>query len=104
MARPAASLIAINTVAAATETSAMRRWGVTAGTVVEAALVILAWMPERAPTEVVYDVVCPHCGKTFEGELLSGGAPRYQGFKCPHCRLFVAYERVEELEREEPGA
>jgi DNA-directed RNA polymerase subunit RPC12/RpoP len=49
-----------------------------------------------------YDVVCPHCGKTFEGELLSGAAPRYQGFKCPHCRLFVAYERADEQDLVEP--
>jgi hypothetical protein len=41
-------------------------------------------------------VVCPHCGKEFEGELLeaaSAGGPR--GFKCPHCRLFVPLERAE---------
>ena len=53
-------------------------------------------MPERPDADAVYEVVCPHCRKTFEAELLSGGAPRYQGFKCPHCRLFVSYERVEE--------
>jgi hypothetical protein len=27
---------------------------------------------------------------------MSGGSDRHQGFKCPHCRLFVAYARVEE--------
>ena len=53
----------------------------------------MASPPDANP---VHDVVCPHCGKAFEAELLSGGAPRYQGFKCPHCRLFVAYDRVEE--------
>jgi transposase-like protein len=40
-----------------------------------------------------YEVVCPHCKKAFRGELI-GGAER-QGFKCPHCRLFVPYERAE---------
>jgi hypothetical protein len=34
---------------------------------------------------------------------MSGRAERYQGFKCPHCRLFVSYERAERelLERSE---
>ena len=49
-----------------------------------------------APT---YEVVCPHCKKPFTAELL-GGDDRRQGFKCPHCRLFVPYERAE---TEEPG-
>jgi DNA-directed RNA polymerase subunit RPC12/RpoP len=43
----------------------------------------------------VYDVTCPHCGKSFREELLTGPAERYNGFKCPHCRLFVPFERVE---------
>jgi phage FluMu protein Com len=46
--------------------------------------------------------VCPHCNKRFEANLLSGGSDRYQGFKCPHCRLFVAYARAEEQDRVEP--
>jgi DNA-directed RNA polymerase subunit RPC12/RpoP len=37
-------------------------------------------------------VVCPHCGKEFEGELLVGASS--SGFKCPHCRLFVPAERA----------
>ena len=60
-------------------------------------------MPERADA-TTYEIVCPHCRKSFEAELLSGGAPRYQGFKCPHCRLFVSYERVEEQKNGEPPA
>jgi transposase-like protein len=40
-----------------------------------------------------FEVKCPHCKKTFRGELL--GANERQGFKCPHCRLFVPYERAE---------
>jgi len=43
----------------------------------------------------VYEVTCPHCGKQFQEELLTGPAARYNGFKCPHCRLFVPFARVE---------
>ena len=53
-------------------------------------------MADLPDSETTYDIVCPHCGKTFEAQPLTGTAPRYQGFKCPHCRLFVAYERAEE--------
>jgi len=43
-----------------------------------------------------YEVVCPHCRKTFEAELLSSsGTAGPRGFKCPHCRLFVPYERAD---------
>jgi hypothetical protein len=52
----------------------------------------------------VHEIVCPHCGKTIEAELLNGGADRYRGFKCPHCRLFIAAERAEEPEEEERKA
>jgi DNA-directed RNA polymerase subunit RPC12/RpoP len=38
-------------------------------------------------------VVCPHCKKPFDGELLAEGSRR-EGFKCPHCRLFVPAERA----------
>jgi DNA-directed RNA polymerase subunit RPC12/RpoP len=45
--------------------------------------------------QATYQVVCPHCGKTFEGELMTAArAPRARGFKCPHCRLFVPFERA----------
>jgi phage FluMu protein Com len=37
----------------------------------------------------LFEVKCPHCHKLFTGELLGGGAARYRGFKCPHCKLFV---------------
>ncbi|MGB2951957.1 MAG: hypothetical protein WBB74_01040 [Gaiellaceae bacterium] len=43
-----------------------------------------------------HEIVCPHCKKPFEGELLEGSAGRHRGFKCPHCRLFVPAERVDE--------
>jgi phage FluMu protein Com len=41
-----------------------------------------------------HEVTCPHCKKTFEAPLLEGSAQRYNGFKCPHCRLFVPLERA----------
>ena len=41
-----------------------------------------------------YEVVCPHCKKSFRGELMGDDEQR-RGFKCPHCRLFVPYERAE---------
>ena len=52
--------------------------------------------------DVAYEVVCPHCKKQFEARLLSGGAARYQGFKCPHCRLFISYDRADEQDRVAP--
>jgi DNA-directed RNA polymerase subunit RPC12/RpoP len=39
------------------------------------------------------EILCPHCKKTFVGELLAEGS-RHEGFKCPHCRLFVPVERA----------
>ena len=44
---------------------------------------------------------CPHCKKPFEAELLTGGSARHAGFKCPHCRLFVAYDRGQVDDTEE---
>jgi DNA-directed RNA polymerase subunit RPC12/RpoP len=49
-----------------------------------------------------FTVTCPHCKKQFEGELIEGGADRYRGFKCPHCKLFVPYERADEVESASP--
>ena len=52
-----------------------------------------------------YHVVCPHCSKEFDAELLaSESAPGPRGFKCPHCRLFVPIDRAETTQREEPAA
>ena len=39
------------------------------------------------------EIVCPHCKKSFAGELLAEGS-RHEGFKCPHCRLFVPAGRA----------
>lgn len=49
-----------------------------------------------------YEVSCPHCRKTFKADLMSGAAERYRGFKCPHCKLFVPYERADEQDLVEP--
>jgi predicted RNA-binding Zn-ribbon protein involved in translation (DUF1610 family) len=49
---------------------------------------------DASAQSTVYDVNCPHCGKDFREEPLTGPAERYTGFKCPHCRLFVPFERA----------
>jgi transposase-like protein len=48
--------------------------------------------------EDVFDVECPHCHRSFRAELLGTRSPRQAGFKCPHCKLFVAYERTSETD------
>jgi DNA-directed RNA polymerase subunit RPC12/RpoP len=51
----------------------------------------------EAAAQSFQPVVCPHCGKGFEAELLVGSsAPTARGFKCPHCRLFVPAERAKD--------
>jgi DNA-directed RNA polymerase subunit RPC12/RpoP len=56
--------------------------------------VILVAKPAAQPPQ---RVVCPHCGKEFEAELLvASGSPESRGYKCPHCRLFVPEERAKE--------
>jgi hypothetical protein len=52
--------------------------------------------------ESTFEVECPHCGKTFAAELMAGSAPRYAGFKCSHCKLFVPYERADEQDLLKP--
>jgi transposase-like protein len=44
---------------------------------------------------VTYEVVCPHCKRPFEAEPITGPQEQAQGFKCPHCRLFVALDRAD---------
>ena len=53
-----------------------------------------------------YEVVCPHCSKKFEADLLvaTSASPGARGFKCPHCRLFVPFDRATTHQREEPAA
>jgi hypothetical protein len=50
-----------------------------------------------------FEVSCPHCRKAFEAELIEGAALRYEGFKCPHCKLFVPYERADEKDLLKPS-
>lgn len=56
-------------------------------------------VPEQAAPHGTYTVTCPHCSRPFEADVLEGRAARYNGFKCPHCKLFVPFERVEEEAR-----
>jgi tRNA(Ile2) C34 agmatinyltransferase TiaS len=42
-----------------------------------------------------FTVTCPHCHKPFDPPSVQGKG-RIRGFKCPHCRLFVPYDRVAE--------
>src|ERR671933_1294966 len=58
----------------------------------------LGRVAEAPSSESVYEVECPHCRKQFKAVLLDGAAARYQGFKCPHCKLFVPFERADEQE------
>jgi DNA-directed RNA polymerase subunit RPC12/RpoP len=51
-------------------------------------------MAEERPAEQTETIVCPHCKKTFQADLMAGSAERYRGFKCPHCRLFVPAARI----------
>jgi len=53
----------------------------------------------------VQRVVCPHCRKEFEPELLASSASAHapEGFKCPHCRLFVPADRAVPV-ADEPAA
>jgi hypothetical protein len=53
-------------------------------------------------TASAFEVECPHCHKSFTAEAMEGAAPRYRGFKCPHCKLFVPYARAEEQDLLEP--
>jgi len=46
--------------------------------------------------EQPFEIVCPHCKKTFSATLIEGSAERYRGFKCPHCRLFVPAARTDD--------
>jgi DNA-directed RNA polymerase subunit RPC12/RpoP len=45
--------------------------------------------------DATVEIKCPHCKKSFRGNLLDGSAERYRGFKCPHCRLFVPAARTD---------
>jgi transposase-like protein len=50
---------------------------------------------DEARTEhAAHELVCPHCKRPFEAEPITGPQAQPQGFKCPHCRLFVALDRA----------
>jgi hypothetical protein len=55
-------------------------------------------MADAPRSEATYEVTCPHCHRAFKAELIAGSSARHRGFKCPHCRLFVPLERVNEQE------
>ncbi len=57
-------------------------------------------MAEGAQNEL-FDVECPHCHRNFRAELL-GGKSAQSGFKCPHCRLFVSYDRAVDPKSQTP--
>ena len=46
-------------------------------------------------TQTHFTIECPHCHKPFEADAVQGRG-RIRGFKCPHCRLFVPFDRVSE--------
>jgi transposase-like protein len=46
------------------------------------------------PEATADEIVCPHCKRAFQPQELIGTGDERQGFKCPHCRLFVALERA----------
>jgi len=55
-------------------------------------------MSEGAPEEELFDVECPHCKRRFQAKLVAPRSARHAGFKCPHCKLFVAFERAADAE------
>jgi DNA-directed RNA polymerase subunit RPC12/RpoP len=42
-----------------------------------------------------HEMTCVHCRKPFRAEVLSPQSDQ-AGVKCPHCKLFMPLERVEE--------
>jgi len=60
-------------------------------------------MAGRPQSGQQFDVVCPHCRKPFTATLMAGPAARHHGFKCPHCKLFVPYQRAEERDLLDPA-
>ncbi|MDQ4030564.1 MAG: hypothetical protein M3168_05930 [Actinomycetota bacterium] len=61
-------------------------------------------MGEKGRDRETYDVSCPHCHKPFKADVMGGAAERYRGFKCPHCKLFVPFERADEQDLVEPAS
>jgi phage FluMu protein Com len=59
-------------------------------------------MPPLPAQGQEFEVTCPHCKKPFTANLMAGAAARHHGFKCPHCKLFVPYQRAEERDLLDP--
>jgi hypothetical protein len=57
-----------------------------------------------AAEQTTAKVTCPHCHKPFAPRIAARG-PRQQGYKCPHCKLFVPESRAEDaaLSRDSAG-
>jgi hypothetical protein len=51
-----------------------------------------------AEPPAVDDVICLHCGKPFRAEVLAPES-EHSGVKCPHCKLFMPLERIEESDQ-----
>ena len=60
-------------------------------------------MAADATSDNTHTPSCPHCHKPFSAELIAGGVERHRGFKCPHCKLFVAYKAADEQDLVEPS-
>ncbi len=60
-------------------------------------------MAESVTSDGTIEATCPHCHKTFKPDPLARPSARHRGFKCPHCRLFVAYKPADEQDRVEPS-
>ena len=82
--------------------SAVRRWGLTCNSLHAEGGGYPPSVAKPSKADTPYEVACPHCKKRFEAPLLSGDSERYQGFKCPHCRLFVSLSRAEEQDQAQP--
>jgi phage FluMu protein Com len=48
-----------------------------------------------ADAQTLQDVICVHCRKSFRAEVLAADSEQ-AGVKCPHCKLFMPLERVEQ--------
>ena len=53
-------------------------------------------MTNAVPAPSDQPIACPHCKREFDAKLIVGPGDEPQGYKCPHCRLFVAIDRVRE--------
>jgi hypothetical protein len=52
-------------------------------------------VPDTLEPQNGHEVTCPHCKRAFTPKPLRDPSGRATGYKCPHCRLFVAADRAE---------